>query len=138
MITQFQTTEPQVAILAACPRPRALSLSALSLSAFPATSVACAPAGAGWPFAAAPIAASVRRPDSANARSAAGYAQATRVLTDSVRVDVEVGTAGGRNVGGNAESGTAGTGMTSSKQQSPQYKQHLTDRREPVTWRPPH
>jgi hypothetical protein len=140
MLTQFQIIEPQAAILVACPRPRAL---------------ATVPA-AEWSHS-APIVAQVRRVGSAEAVRPSGYGipgavvsgsvvsgaevsgsvvsgsgvagyGVTRVLTDAVRVELR---------GGN---GFAGTGMAGSKQRDPQKQnpQHLTARRGPVTWRPPH
>ncbi|HEX4789094.1 MAG TPA: hypothetical protein VH372_11570 [Actinospica sp.] len=126
--TQFQFTEPQPAILAACPRPRALAVftTAIATTGF----VAGAPAGAEWPRTTAGIAAAVRRPGSVVERPAAGY-RAARVLTDSAHVEL----GGGSGAHGNAGSAMAGNGLNSSKQQDEQY---LTTRREPVTWRPPH
>jgi hypothetical protein len=84
--------------------------------------------GAAWPCTAAGIAASLRRPDSAVAeRPTSGYG-AGRVLRDAVRLEVGSG------------NGNAGTAMSAhgTEQQDPQHKQHLTTRRGPVTWRPPH
>lgn len=120
MLTQFQIIEPQAAILAACPRPRALAFAAVS--------------AAEWSHS-APIVASARRLGSVEAVRPSGLAEAVRpvsgygvarVLTDAVRVEL-----GGGN-------GSAGAGMTDSKQRDPQDPQHLTARRGPVTWRPPH
>ncbi|HEY2739255.1 MAG TPA: hypothetical protein VGK45_12690, partial [Thermoanaerobaculia bacterium] len=157
MTTQFQFTEPQTAILAACPRPRVTACITTGVFAtdgfatvgfatadfatadfatadFATVSfVAGAPAGAEWPPAAAGIAASVRRPDSVTERPASGY-PAGRVLTDSVRVELGGSASGNAGFGmaGSAATGNGatGNGMTSSKQQD---KQHLTTRREPVT-----
>ena len=162
MLTQYQTTEPQAATLAACPRPHALAvtpfstsisapLSAVTVNAVPvnAVPVAAVPVAAvsinasvpaprvpgAWSQATAPIAAPAlgsvlsgpaRRPGSADERPQAGYG-ATRVLTDAVRAAVGSGN-------GN---GVAGIAMAGSNQQDKQYEQHLTARREPVTWRPP-
>lgn len=118
MLTQFQTIEPQAALLAACSRPRALAVSAV----VPAS--ASRAQGAAWSRATAPIAALVRRPDSVVERPQAGYG-AERVLPGTERVEL----------GGN---GTTGITMAGNGLQHPQDKQHLTTRREPVTWRPPH
>lgn len=152
MLTQYQTTEPQAATLAACPRPHALAvtpfrtstsapLSAVTVDAVTLAAVsinASVPAprvpGA-WSQATAPIAAPAlgsvlsgpaRRPGSADERPQAGYGT-TRVLTDAARAAVGSGN-------GN---GVAGIAMAGGNQQDKQYEQHLTARREPVTWRPP-
>lgn len=141
MLTQYQTTEPQAAILAACPRPRVLAPTTFAFRASVATRVpAAAPVSAprvpgAWSQAVAPIAAlpqrSVRRPGSAAERSEAGYG-VSRVLADAVRVEVGSGNGNGGNAGG-----IAGIVMAGTNQQDKQHRQYLTARREPVTWRPP-
>lgn len=124
MITQIQTTEQQTAILAVCPRPRALACA--PAGSFVATRVS-AEAGARWSSSVVRTAASVRRPDSVLERPATAHG-VTRVLVDAVRTEAGSGI------------GEAGTLMSANgaQQQYPQDKQHLTARREPVTWRPPH
>jgi len=125
MLTQIQLTEPQAALLAACPRPRAVvSASVLTVST-PEVSMSTQRPWTQWPqpqsapvLAAAPVrvarlgAVAVERP-AASGRPA--YAAAV------------AGVIGGEGVIG-------ANGFTSSKQ----HKQHLTDRRGLVTWRPPH
>jgi hypothetical protein len=139
MLTQFQTTEPQAALFAVCPRPRALAF-------FPA--LPSAPAA--WSPVSAPYAAPVRRAGSAEAvrplalgaagaerpataeRPVAGIAfgyGASRVRMGAVRVAA---------AGGNGEGEAIALIDTVSTQQDKQDKQHLTARREAVTWRPPH
>ena len=137
MLTQFQTTEPQAAVPAACPRPRAL--------------VFAVPLAASWPLC-APIAASARRVGSvgsvrplgsARVERSAGLAGAER--RSGYLATLLLGDAAGSNVAsGKVANGTAGIGligMTSVNEQNPQEKhdeQHPTSRRGPVTWRPPH
>jgi hypothetical protein len=95
MTTQFPITEPQAALLAACPRPRAVAPSA-SMPLMPSSSPA-------W----------------------VGVARLGAVAEE-------------RNGGfGYAVAGIVGNGSTSTRQDQ-QHKQHLTARRGPVTWRPPH
>jgi hypothetical protein len=118
MLTQFQTIETQAAVLAACPRPRALamSVSASPVITRPAPSVPSAWSSFAQTFAvmSAHVSglgafAEVERPD-ASERPMPGYA---------------FGIGEGRTNGN--------TGST--KQQD---QKNLTARREPVTWRPPH
>jgi hypothetical protein len=111
MLTQIQIPEPQAALLAACPRPRAVAPSAL-MPLMPSSS----PAWVGVVRLGA-VAEERRRGFAAAASGTRGfgYAAAARVVA---------GTVGNGNGNG-----------TASKQQD---KQHLTSRREPVTWRPPH
>lgn len=106
MLTQFQIPEPQAALLAACPRPRAVVPSA-SMSLMPSSR----PAWVG-----------------------AVRLGAVAVAEERVRGFAASGT---RNGFGYAVAGIVGNGSTSTKQ-DPQDKQHLTARRGPVTWRPPH
>ena len=112
MLTQIQIPEPQAALLAACPRPRAVAPSAL-MPLMPSSS----PAWVGVVRLGA-VAEERRRGFAAAASGTRGfgYAAAARVVV--------AGTVGNGNGNG-----------TASKQQD---KQHLTTRREPVTWRPPH
>ena len=164
MLTQFQTIEPQAAILAACPRPRALAGSAFASAS--ATVVTAAPVfateltatsgfatavfdtaviatagiatagiassvhttsvpGAEWSRATAPLAAAVRRPGSVDERPQAGYGVRS-VPSAAARVET----------GGNGSTGSTMAGTAD--QPNLQDKQHLTARRGPVTWRPPH
>ena len=112
MLTQIQIPEPQAALLAACPRPRAVAPSSVLMPLMPSSS----PAWVGVVRLGA-VVEEPRRGFAASGTSGFGYAAAVRVV---------------------ATAGTVGTGNgngTASKQQD---KQHLTNRREPVTWRPPH
>jgi hypothetical protein len=104
MTTQFPITEPQAALLAACPRPRAVAPSA-SMPLMPSSS----PAWVGV----------VRLGAVAEERNGGFAASSTR-----------------RGFG-YAVAGIVGNGSTSTRQDQ-QHKQHLTARRGPVTWRPPH
>jgi len=115
----------------------AVSINAVSLAAVSINASVPAPRVPGaWSQATAPIAAPAlgsvlsgpaRRPGSADERPQAGYGE-TRVLTDAARA--AVGSGNGNGVAGIAMAG-------SSNKQDKQYEQHLTARREPVTWRPP-
>jgi len=124
MLTQFETTETQAALLAASPRPRALALStfAAPTSAVITMPVPCVPSE--W---------SRFAPMSA--------AASARVSGLRVFAEVERPAAGYASVGGNGTGsarligGARGNGNTSSMKQ--QDQNHLTDRREPVTWSPP-
>lgn len=128
MLTQFQIPEPQAALLAACPRPRAVvPAPALAPSAVSPLMPSSSPAWAG----------SVRT----------GVATATRVVAEERLAGLTAEgmrgfafSAATRPVGYAAATrvigaGVVGNGSTSKDQQD---KQHLTDRRGPVTWRPPH
>ena len=161
MLTQIQTTERQVALLAACPRPRALAfvpassvitasvvtqpVIAQSVIASPLTAhsvstdpVSTKPVTSTVPAASVPsfawshvtpisAAASARVPGFG---AATGYAVFVPRPMAGVRMDADVRRNGEGLSGLNRENGT-----TSSKQQD---QKHLTARREPVTWRPPH
>lgn len=150
MLTQFQTTEPQAAVLAACPRPRALahvayvgsvaatgftSLSEWSYSAQSATSAASSRRhGLGIAEALRPFGATglVERPAPAE-RQMPGYAPKTAVAADATTAAARPGYAAGGN--GFIAVADSSNSVNSSK---PQDKQYLTARRGPVTWRPPH
>ena len=124
MLTQIQIAEPQAAVLAACPRPRALTSAVPSLSPLmPSTSparVGVVRLGAVSEVRRGRLMAERTRAFGVVAATRAGYAAAPRVIAAGV-----VGSGNGTN------------GSTGSKKDQ-QDKQHLTDRREPVTWRPPH
>jgi hypothetical protein len=136
MLSQFQMSEPQAAILAACPRPRALVFT----SAIPSS----AEATAAWSFP-APIAASARRLGSVESVRPLGFAGVAGLepFAGLVGVASEAGLGYGARgsrvavASAKAAEGPANTriGMNDSKQQD---KQHLTARRDTVTWRPPH
>lgn len=121
MLTQYQTTEPQAALFAACPRPRALASAYVVLPSLAPVAPVSFAAAASWataPIAALPLG-SERRPG-----SVAGF--------------------GGSGVNGSGVEGADKSGygnariaMAGTNQQDKQYKQHLTTRREPVTWSPP-
>jgi hypothetical protein len=156
MLTQIQTTERQVALLAACPRPRALAfvpaspavttsviaqpvtanpLTAHSVSTNPVStkpvtttvSAASVPSFA-WSHVTPISAAAFARVPGFGATT--GYAVFVPRPMAGVRMDADVRRNGEGLFGLNRENGT-----TSSKQQD---QKHLTARREPVTWRPPH
>jgi len=127
MLTPFKTIESQAVLLAACPRPRTLPVSSLTVS--PAITMSAASAPSEWSgFAQSAATASVRVPVLGGVF---GYAAA--LPAPMARVLEDFATDGG-NGKGNArrivESGATGT----TKQQD---QNHLTPRREPVTWRPP-
>jgi hypothetical protein len=133
MLTQMQTIERQAALLAACPRPRALALVPAPVNAVltvnPVTAAvpaACLPSPT-WSHV-APIshAAFARVPGF----GVAGYAAAPRPMA-GVRPDSAARREGHGIVGLSREySSTFGTEQ--------QDQKHLTTRRGPVTWRPPH
>jgi hypothetical protein len=161
MLTQIQTIERQVALLAACPRPRALAFvpasSAITVSVTtqpviaqsvivnpltarsvftnpvstrPVTttvSAASVPSFA-WPHVTPISAAAFARVPGFGATTE--YAVFVPRPMAGVRMDADVRRDGEGLFGLNRENGT-----TSSKQQD---QKHLTARREPVTWRPPH
>jgi hypothetical protein len=162
MLTQIQTIERQVALLAACPRPRALAFvpassvittsvvtqpviaqsviaspltvhsvpTANPLSTEPVTttvSAASVPSFA-WSHVTPISAAAFARVPGFGATT--GYAEFELRPMAEVRMDAAVRRNGEGRFGLNRENGT-----TSSKQQD---QKHLTARREPVTWRPPH
>lgn len=127
MLTLTHVADEQAAILAACPRPRALAAvasaaapSLLDWSVLPASTVVAASAGLG-------SAAAVR--PSADERPEAGYGLRPVMAGFGVRGAREIPT---------------GIVERDAKTQDPQHKQdkqrqnHLTDRREPRPWRPPH
>ena len=140
MLTQIQTIERQVALLAACPRPRALafvpaasvlttSVIAHPMSTSPVTTSVSAPSvPSAWSHV-APIsaAASARVPGFG---AMAGYPVFVPRPLAGVGTDAAARLDGEGFAGLNRENGS-----TSSKQQD---QKNLTARREPVTWRPPH
>jgi hypothetical protein len=151
MLTQIQTTERQVALLAACPRPRALAIvPAASVITNPvftnnpvltnpvlttpvstsrvATTVHAPSMPSEWPQSAPISAAAFARVPGFGAM--AGYAVFVPRPKAGVRMDAAERRDGEGYVGLNREHGT-----TSGKQQD---QKNLTARREPVTWRPPH
>jgi hypothetical protein len=156
MLTQIQTIERQVALLAACPRPRALAFvpasSAITVSvvaqpvianpltvhSVSANPVSTKPVTTTVPAASVPsFAWSHVNPISAAAfarvpgfGATTGYAVFELRPMAGVRMDAAARRDGEGLFGLNRENGT-----TSSKQQD---QKHLTARREPVTWRPPH
>jgi hypothetical protein len=136
MLTQFQMTEPQAAILAACPRPRALVFAPAAPSTAKTTAV--------WSFP-APIAAPARRLGSVESVRPFGFAGFAGLEPSAALAGVEAeaglgygargsvaAVASGRAVDGPANAPISMNGINQ------QDKQHLTARREPVTWRPPH
>ena len=132
MLTQFKTTEPQALLLAACPRPRALArLSATPVFASPVTAMSAPAVSPAWPdFAPILDAAFTRVPAFGAVAGLAEYATVLRPMA-GVRPDSAVRGNGGGIVRPGNENGTS-----SSEKQHDQ--QHLTTRRGPVTWRPPH
>ncbi|HWG24716.1 hypothetical protein [Actinospica sp.] len=128
MLTQIQIAEPQAAVLAACPRPRAVTPAVLSNRVLSPLMPSSSPAWVGVVRLGAVsevrrgrlMAERTRAFGFAAATRPAGYAAAARVIGAGV-----VGSGSGSN------------GTTGSKKDQ-QDKQHLTDRRGPVTWRPPH
>jgi hypothetical protein len=129
-------TESQVAILAACPRPRALVFAPAAPSTAEAT--------AAWSFP-APIAASARRLGSMESLRPFGFAglepsaglvgvEAEAGLGYGARGSVLTAVASGKAVDGPAN---APISMNGINQQDKHDQKHLTARREPVTWRPP-
>ena len=136
MLTQFQMTESQAAILAACPRPRALVFAPATPSTAKATAV--------WSFP-VPIAASARRLGSVESVRPFGFVGLAGLEPSAGLAGVEAearlgygargsvtAVASGKAVDGPANAPISMNGITQ------QDKQHLTARREPVTWRPPH
>jgi hypothetical protein len=159
MITQIQIIERQVALLAACPHPRLRAVAFTPASSAVITSVIAGPvttksvitdsvianpvstkaSTTTVPVGSVPSAWSHLAPISAvftrvpGFGEMAGYAVSAPRPMAGVRMDATVRRDGEGAFGGlglNRENGT-----TSSKQQD---QKHLTARREPVTWRPPH
>ncbi|HET9172658.1 MAG TPA: hypothetical protein VFN97_24745 [Actinospica sp.] len=115
MLTQIQLPEPQAALLAACPRPRAVA---------PSVSVLTAPSVVPATVIAMPVV-------SLSARWFEGTPGFGAVAAERVeRAPRPVGY---------VAAGIVGKGSNGiSRKQDQQDKQHLTARRGPVTWRPPH
>ena len=161
MLTQIQTTERQVALLAACPRPRALAfvpassvitasvvtqpVIAQSVIASPLTahSVSTDPVST-KPVTSTVSAASVPSfawshvtPISAAASARVpGFGAMAGYPVFVPRPLAGVGTDAAARLDGEGFAGlNRENGSTSSKQQD---QKNLTARREPVTWRPPH
>ena len=132
MLTQTQTIERQAALPAACPRPRALAFPACPVTTRPVPfgRVTTNPVTGNAPALSTPSVWSQSAPIFVAAFAqvpgfgAAGYAAIAPRPMGEVRTDA----AGGRE-------GYVGESTTSSKQQD---QKHLTARRGPVTWRPPH
>ncbi|MBR7830078.1 hypothetical protein KDK95_27495 [Actinospica sp. MGRD01-02] len=122
MLTQFQIPEPQAALLAACPRPRAVAPSAVS----PLTP-SSSPAWAG--SVRLGVATVTRVVAEERPAGLAGHGMRAFAFSTATR---PAGYAAAARVFG---AGVVGNGSTSKDQQD---KQHLTDRRGTVTWRPPH
>jgi hypothetical protein len=126
MLTPFKTIESQAVLLAACPRPHTLSVS-------PVITMSAASAPSEW-SGSAPIAAtaSVRVPglSFSGFGGAFGYAALPAPMA---RVLEDFATDGG-NGKGNARRIVESGATSTTKQQD---QNHLTPRREPVTWRPP-
>lgn len=123
MLTQFQIPEPQAAVLAACPRPRALAATPVLMPTVPMPSVPSRLVWAGVSRLGA--VAEERRGLVAERTRAFGFASVERPVRYA---------AVARPVGAGILGGDGTTGTTSNKQD----QQHLTNRRGPVTWRPPH
>ena len=138
MLTQFQMAEPQAAILAACPRPRALVFAPAVLSTTEATTA--------WSFP-APIAAPARRLGSAESVRPFGFVGSAGLEPSAGPAGIEAEAGLGYGARGFVTAVASGTavdrpanapaGMNGINLQDKQHKQHLTARREPVTWRPP-
>ena len=125
MLTQIQLPEPQAAVLAACPRPRAVILASVNAVSTPQVSMSTQRPRAQWPQPqSAPIAAAPARVVRLGATAGERPVAAER---PAYAAAVVVGEVRGSGFGTNGFSG-----------KTQQDKQHLTDRRGPVTWRPPH
>jgi hypothetical protein len=128
MLTQIQIPEPQAALLAACPRPRTSVQRMINPSV-----INPSPLTPSAPVLTVSSAGLVSTPEvSMSMRWSAG----TRGFGFAVveRVERPAGYASAARVNGAGIVGNGTNGNTSSKQD----QQHLTDRRGPVTWRPPH
>ena len=118
MLTQIQIPEPQAALLAACPRPRAATPSVLSLTVPSRSSVLTT--AMPTPV----VSMSARWFDGTRGFGAAAVERVERVERPA----------------GHVAAGIVGTGVNGTSrndQQDKQHKQYLTARRGPVTWRPP-
>ena len=161
MLTQFQIIQRQAALLAACPRPRALALSGTNISGTDAGSTLSACALTTLPVPSVPsawshsapisgvafprvpgvgaVAVEPRRSPSGDGPRSFGFggderpATAVRPRTGFAALAAEGYGNGGRDNGADMTTGTNGSNNV--KQQDEQY---LTARRGPVTWRPPH
>ena len=133
MLNQTQTIERQAALPAASPRPRALAFTASPVISGPSsmttlvptissvTTVSAPPVPSEWSQSAPISATGLAR---VSGFGAGGYAAFAPRPMAGVRTDSAV-----RREGNVSET------STSSKQQD---QKHLTARRGPVTWRPPH
>ena len=119
MLTLNHVAEEQAAILAACPRPRALAPSLVDWSVLPASSVLAVSAGLGSVAAVRPA---------ADERPQVGYARRSEMAGFGFFAAILAG------------AGILGTVDERARRTQDQNKQqsHLTHRREPRTWRPPH
>jgi hypothetical protein len=124
MLTQFQIPEPQAALLAACPRPRAVVQAPSAVS--PLMPSSCSAWAGSVRLGVATATRAV-----AEERLAGLTGQGMRAFAFSAATRPAGYAAAARVFG----AGGVGNGSTSKDQQD---KQHLTDRRGPVTWRPPH
>jgi hypothetical protein len=129
MLTLNHAAEQQTAILAVCPRPRALALIAPAV-----------PSTLSWRLSATPSAVVLAAPALAAAVSAgSGLGSAAAVRPLAAERPVAYGRRRGEMAGfGFTTASPAGAGAVSGTIQQDQNKQNLTDRREPRTWRPPH
>jgi len=128
MLTLNHVADEQAAILAACPRPRALAAVAISASpslvdwsVLPASSVVAVSAGFGSVAAVRPV---------ADERPEAGYG-----LRRPEMAGFGFGTASPAGAG--ALGGLIERTSSTQAQQNEQKQNDLTHRREPRTWRPP-
>ncbi|WP_034265274.1 hypothetical protein [Actinospica robiniae] len=120
MLTLNHVAEEQAAILAACPRPRALAPSLVDWSVLPATSVSAVSAGLGSVAAVRPA---------ADERPQVGYAW----RSEMAGFGLFAATLAGAGILGTVDERGSKTQDQQDKKQS-----HLTHGREPRTWRPPH
>jgi hypothetical protein len=148
MLTQFQIIQRQAALLAACPRPRALALSGINtLSASAVTTLPVPSVPSAWSHSApisgaafprvpglGAVAVEPRRSPSGNGPRSFGFGGAERPAA-AVRPRAGFAALAAEGYGNGTDMTTGTNGSNNVKQQDEQY---LTARRGPVTWRPPH
>jgi hypothetical protein len=127
MLTQFQIIERQSALLAACPRPRTLALSAANTSGMNTSGTDTSGSTLSARFVTVLSAPSVSSAWSHSAPISFGFGVDERPAM--AKRPATVGYAGA--------SLPVATGSNGSNNGTQQNKQYLTARRGPVTWRPP-
>lgn len=127
MLTQTQVIEPQCALLAACPRPRAVVPSSVHAVSTPEVSMSTQRPLTRWQPQSAPVTAAPVR--------VVRLLGATALERSAVAERPAYAAAVAGEFRGDGNGFISGTGFAGKTLQD---KQHLTNRRGLVTWRPPH